>query len=101
DRHRSFRAWLKTITLNKWRDGRRRAAHLPLEAGGEPVAPPAASSEAKIFAEEEYRRHVLARAMELMQTDFQPTTWRAFWERRVRARTSLSASCAACCRRGT
>jgi RNA polymerase sigma-70 factor (ECF subfamily) len=89
DRHRSFRGWLRTITVNKWRDSRRRHAPQPLEPGDEPVAPPA-PSDAKFFAEEEYRRHVLARALELMQTDFQPTTWRAFWEHGVCGRPAAA-----------
>src|SRR5437588_12146897 len=44
-RGESFRAWLKTITLNRWRDLRRRAA-LRTHAGAEALenvpAPPAA-----------------------------------------------------------
>jgi RNA polymerase sigma-70 factor (ECF subfamily) len=33
DRHRSCRGWLGKITMNKWRDRRRRAAVQPREAG--------------------------------------------------------------------
>src|SRR5689334_24812810 len=34
DRHRSFRAWLRTVTLNKWREKRRRPTP-PLAGPGE------------------------------------------------------------------
>lgn len=32
------------------------------------------------FWEEEYRRHLVARVLSLIQTDFQPATWQAFWQ---------------------
>jgi RNA polymerase sigma-70 factor (ECF subfamily) len=32
------------------------------------------------FWEEEYRQHLVGRALQLMQADFQPTTWKACWE---------------------
>jgi RNA polymerase sigma-70 factor (ECF subfamily) len=84
DRHKSFRAWLRTITLNKWRDSRRRAPHLSLGAGED--AEPTVFSDPDVFAEKEYREHVVRRALDLMQTDFEPTTWRAFWEHGICSR---------------
>src|SRR5437773_388003 len=36
DPHRSFRAWLRTVTLNKWRDRRRRLSVRPHEVTGQP-----------------------------------------------------------------
>ena len=85
DPHKSFRNWLRTITLNKWREY---PAPYTADAGtpryrairdcrprqcGSPVgirASPAA----------------LGRALVVMQTDFQPATWKAFWEYVVRGR---------------
>jgi RNA polymerase sigma-70 factor (ECF subfamily) len=77
DHHGSFRAWLKTITLNKWRENRRR----PLarrEGGGPP--PELAAQEAEAFWEAEYRQHVVSQALRVMQVDFEPNTWQACWE---------------------
>jgi RNA polymerase sigma-70 factor (ECF subfamily) len=88
DRHRSFRAWLRTITLNKWRDAHRRPASQHLRPGDEPVAPQTVPADPDVFAEEEYRKRLLARALELMQTDFQTTTWRAFWEHGICGRSA-------------
>lgn len=79
DRHRSFRAWLRTVTVNKWRDRCRRLAARPHEAAGKSlpdVAEPAADS----FGEVEYRQQLVARALELMKAEFQPATWQACWE---------------------
>jgi RNA polymerase sigma-70 factor (ECF subfamily) len=83
DEHRSFRGWLRTVALNKWRDGRRgRAAHVrPVRQASlaeVPVPDPAAA-----FEEAEYRDFLVARALRLMQADFQPTTWKACWEHGV------------------
>jgi RNA polymerase sigma-70 factor (ECF subfamily) len=36
--------------------------------------------------EEEHRRYLVRRALELMQGDFQPTSWKACWEHTVNAR---------------
>jgi RNA polymerase sigma-70 factor (ECF subfamily) len=80
DRHRSFRAWLRTVTLNKWRDRCRRRAARPPEVTGQPppdVPDPAVWPSA---GEEEDRQRLVARAMELMQSEFAATTWKACWE---------------------
>jgi RNA polymerase sigma-70 factor (ECF subfamily) len=76
---KSFRAWLRTVTVNRWRDSRRHLAR-EREHGEALLARQAAGGEEDVFAEREYRQRVVARALELMQTDFQPRTWKAFWE---------------------
>jgi RNA polymerase sigma-70 factor (ECF subfamily) len=79
DGSKSFRGWLHTLTLNRWRETRRRGA---AEAVGNAVdlaeMPSPANDEA--FWEQEYRQHLVGRALQLMQADFQPTTWKACWE---------------------
>src|SRR5688572_20114261 len=64
-----FRAWLRTITLNKLRERKRREAlarQVPL--AGEPELPDVAEE----FWETEYRQALTRRALQLMQTDFAP-----------------------------
>jgi RNA polymerase sigma-70 factor (ECF subfamily) len=86
DRERSFRAWLRTVTVNKFRENcRRRAASVP--EAGEPVPEELAiPGEVEAFDEAEYRRHLTARALEIMQAQFQPNTWKACWEHVVAGR---------------
>jgi RNA polymerase sigma-70 factor (ECF subfamily) len=79
DRHRSFRAWLRTVTLNKWRENQRRAASRP-EAQAVPLAEAAADADGEAFWESEYRNHLVGRALEVMRSDFTPTSWKACWE---------------------
>src|SRR5271169_7177316 len=37
DRHKSFRAWLRTVTLNHWRDRQRRIGTRPLPGASQPL----------------------------------------------------------------
>ena len=78
DQHKSFRGWLRTVTLNKWRDRCRRWA-VPVEKNA--VLPELPGPEAaEAFWEVEYRRQLVGHALEVMQAEFQPTTWKACWE---------------------
>src|SRR5262249_1435861 len=80
DRHKSFRGWLRTVMLNKWRDHQRRHTVVPVHQSeaflSHLVGPDAAAD----FEEAEYRQHLVNRALEIMQGEFQPTTWQACWE---------------------
>src|SRR5262245_22060957 len=77
DSERSFRGWLRTITLNKWRERCRRAS-LPVDADGlSDVADPA---DLDTFGEAEYRQQLVRQALQVMQTEFEPTTWQACHE---------------------
>src|SRR3990167_3456942 len=64
DPNRSFRSWLRAITLNKWRQQRRRAA-LPVQAGVDPDELP---DPAEDFWETEYQQQLAARALRLMHS---------------------------------
>lgn len=77
DRQGSFRAWLKTVTLNHWRAKRRLAS--ARRTTGQPLPEPAAK-EAEAFWEQEYRERLVGQALRLMQNDFEPNTWQACWQ---------------------
>jgi RNA polymerase sigma-70 factor (ECF subfamily) len=87
---RSFRAWLRTVTLNKFRENcRKKAASVPVV--GEPLPGElAASDPVKAFDEAEYRQHLTARALEIMRAQFQPSTWKACWEHAVVGRPAAA-----------
>jgi RNA polymerase sigma-70 factor (ECF subfamily) len=86
DRHRSFRAWLRTVTLNQWRDRQRRTATRPLLGDDQQLPELVSEDDVSVLAEDEYRQHLVGRALQIMQADFQPATWQAFWEHGVLGR---------------
>jgi RNA polymerase sigma-70 factor (ECF subfamily) len=80
DRQQSFRAWLRTLLLNKWRDNRRRRNEPPLDAGDPAFAELAVPDGAAALGEAEYQQRLLRQALEVMRAEFRPTTWKACWE---------------------
>ncbi len=88
DRRGTFRGWLRTVTLNKWREMHRRR-QLPARDEDDPrldelVAP----DDSEDYGEVEFRRHLVDRALRLMKSEFQPTTWKACWEHVVSGRSA-------------
>jgi RNA polymerase sigma-70 factor (ECF subfamily) len=84
DRQKRFRNWLRTVFMNKWRQRQRRGAATPAgEAGLSNVAGPDTVS---LVDEAEFRHHLTVRALQLMQAEFQPSTWKACWEQVVHGR---------------
>jgi RNA polymerase sigma-70 factor (ECF subfamily) len=47
-----------------------------LDGSGEPLSPDGLAG----LEEAEYRRYLVSRVLRLLQRDFQPTTWQAFWQ---------------------
>lgn len=85
DPGKSFRAWLKTVLLNTWRKHRLKANRTRTAADAELDAVPDTDPRLEID-EAEYRRHLVGRALRMMQADFEPVTWRACWEYVVEGR---------------
>jgi RNA polymerase sigma-70 factor (ECF subfamily) len=79
DPSRSFRAWLKTVLLNGWRKHRARRTRL-FGAGDEALDQVSEADPRLELDEAEYRSHLVARALAVMQAEFEPSTWRACWE---------------------
>jgi RNA polymerase sigma-70 factor (ECF subfamily) len=80
DRQRSFRRWLWTVTINRWRKNRKipenRMAH-----GGDQIAERAAvNDDLESLWEAEYQQHLVNQALRLMRADFAESTWKACWE---------------------
>jgi len=80
DRHQSFRRWLWTVTINKWRKDRKQQDKRMVHGlGGEPEHV-AVADDLEASWEAEYQQHLANQAMRMMRTDFDETTWRACWE---------------------
>ncbi len=79
----SFRGWLRTVLLNRWRELQRRCRPVPLGQGhvaalaaDEPLPP----------GEAEEQQHLVRSALGLLQNEFEPATWQAFRETMLRGR---------------
>lgn len=87
DPNRSFRAWLKTVMLNAWRNqARKQRAGTPGAQGAlDPDSIPDTDPRLQLD-EAEYRAHLVRRALTLIQASFEPATARACWEFVVQGR---------------
>jgi RNA polymerase sigma-70 factor, ECF subfamily len=79
----SFRAWLRTVATNKCREQLRRRQPVAATGDTQPLSIVAAAIEGDPFWEKEYREHLVARALSVMQAEFEPKTWQACWQRIV------------------
>jgi RNA polymerase sigma-70 factor (ECF subfamily) len=85
DGQHRFRDWLRAVLVNQYRDRRvRREEPVPGEL--DKLADPDAPDPGEAAAAAEYRQYLVGRALELMQTDFEPATWKACWETTVQGR---------------
>lgn len=82
----TFRGWLRRITQNKVRDHfRRRERGFPA-AGGSSVrrrleqTPAREEDDGDLPHAIEQESALVARALDMIQCEFEPRTWRAFWE---------------------
>ena len=87
DPARSFRGWLKTVTLNKHRERLRRNRAAPREQG-DAALDELPQDENEAFWERDFREQLVVRAFEIMQSEYRPTTWRACWESVVSGRSA-------------
>jgi RNA polymerase sigma-70 factor (ECF subfamily) len=81
---KTFRGWMRTVLMNKWRDRPRRGTPGELDSANEPPAP----SDPDDLEEREYRLYITSRALQLMSSDFEPATWKACWETVVGGRSA-------------
>jgi RNA polymerase sigma-70 factor (ECF subfamily) len=78
DPGRSFRAWLATLLHHKWVDRQRKAGRLAGATADGLSGVAAAPAPDPLEAED--RRLLIRRALELIQGEFEPKTWKACWE---------------------
>jgi RNA polymerase sigma-70 factor (ECF subfamily) len=80
NRRKSFRGWLWTVTLNKWRQKRRQRAVAEAASGPDALALLEDPAGPDAVENAEYREYLVGRALQLMQSEFRPTTWKACWQ---------------------
>lgn len=86
----SFRGWLHTLFVNKWRDLCRKRVPTPLGAADGHLPAVAVEDPTVAIDEEEYRAVLADRAARLVRADFNEATWAAFWATAVEDRPAAS-----------
>jgi RNA polymerase sigma-70 factor, ECF subfamily len=86
----SFRGWLRSVLHNKFRERRRRKSLRPSPAGADDLEGLASPDNVLDWSEEEFRQQLTMQALQLMQAEFQPTTWKACWEHVVGGREAAA-----------
>lgn len=80
---RSFRGWLWAITRNKCREWARRRQLVVVPAAS---LDELAGKADEPFWEDEFRRHLIGRIASVIEADYPPKVWRAFWEHVVESK---------------
>lgn len=78
DSRLSFRAWLRSVAVSRWRDRQRLRVARPVDDAA-PVMADLAVDEADSLDAADYNAYLTGRALRLIQTDFPGPTWQAFW----------------------
>jgi RNA polymerase sigma-70 factor (ECF subfamily) len=73
----SFRGWLRTVTLNKFREKTRKRVTEVVVASDSMLEQTASLTKAESTWDLDYGRMLLQQTMALMEPDFQPATWKA------------------------
>jgi RNA polymerase sigma-70 factor (ECF subfamily) len=79
DKSKSFRGWLRTVARRKWANRQRGRGKLT-EVQEAALADVAGPEDLEAFWDAEHHKRLTTRALELMQAEFEPTTWKACWE---------------------
>lgn len=86
DRGKSFRGWLRTVTLNTARDYFRRNASRPQQTSDRLAEKVATADNVEFLEEQEFRAHLVGCALRLMRSEFKDEHWQACWQHVVEAR---------------
>ena len=78
DQAKSFRGWLRTVIMNKWRDRQRQDGG---RIAGNAIGLSGAISPSDLEASWDHEQHqqLFRRALEVMKDEFEPATWQACW----------------------
>jgi RNA polymerase sigma-70 factor, ECF subfamily len=88
DRQQSFRKWLRTVTINRWRKECKRPQRRMVQGQEGQPEPVAVGADPEACWEAEYQQHLVSQALRLMRADFEETTWKACWETAAEGRSA-------------
>ncbi len=74
DRDGGFRSWLRTVTLNKHRELKRKRTPQTLD----PAFDQAQEDPHRLLEEKEHRQYLVQRMLQIVKADVPPSTWQLF-----------------------
>jgi RNA polymerase sigma-70 factor (ECF subfamily) len=77
DANKSFRGWLRTVTLNRYRETLRKKSIGAATATQSVLASIAQPGSAESTWDLNYQQALVGRAMKILESEFQPATWAA------------------------
>lgn len=89
---RSFRGWLRTVTLNRYRESLRKRTVGTKAATDSVLENLASPKRAESTWDLSYQQSLLSRAMKLLQGEFQPQTWAALQQYVLQGRSATEAA---------
>jgi RNA polymerase sigma-70 factor (ECF subfamily) len=89
DRQKSFRNWLRVVTLNKWRERQRRSVLQPADSA-ERIEDVPVQEDDWGFEEVEYRKQLVHSVLPIIEPEFSPLAWQAFREHVVEGHDALA-----------
>jgi RNA polymerase sigma-70 factor (ECF subfamily) len=92
DPEKSFRGWLRTITLNRYRQLCRRKRINLIDASGSLLGNLADPKQAESTWDLNYARQLVAAAMDSLRDDFAPPTWEALTQLMKTGQTAADVS---------
>lgn len=87
DPEKSFRRWLWRVTVNAWHD--LRPPRNPVPSADGRLEPPTTPDFVEALCDDEFRRYVVGRTLQILKSDFAANTWQAFWETTVEGRPGV------------
>jgi RNA polymerase sigma-70 factor (ECF subfamily) len=89
DAGKSFRGWLWTLTKNQFLKRKNRRVPLPVN---QKILDKVENVAEEPFWEEEYRSHMFSQIVTIIEKEFPPATWNAFWAHVVEGKSASQVS---------
>jgi len=83
DSGKSFRGWLRTVTLNKWREKNRRRVLAFDKAVSDQLEKLPSAEDVEAAWDQEYSQQLVRSALAELQSHIEPAIWNMFWQHAV------------------
>jgi len=83
DTGKSFRGWLHTVTLNKWREKNRRRVLAYNNSAGQHLEKVPSDDDVEASWDREYSQQIVRSALGELEAQIEPAVWNMFWQHAI------------------